>query len=130
MIKHDHCPECLKLTGRADYPGRRSLPLPLLCDRRDCEMESTSGSQTYFSTALLVGVLGIMSFVLYQSLKGSKQSLPLPPGPRKLPVLGNAFDFPKSEPWVTFSKWGEQYGAFISSSIGFRTSDTHNEPAL
>ena len=34
----------------------------------------------------------------------------LPPGPRRLPFVGNAFDFPSSSIWETFTRWKETYG--------------------
>ncbi|KAF5367916.1 hypothetical protein D9758_004438 [Tetrapyrgos nigripes] len=37
----------------------------------------------------------------------------LPPGPRRLPLLGNLFDLPKSYSWLTYKKWGEEYGPLI-----------------
>ncbi len=36
----------------------------------------------------------------------------LPPGPKRLPVLGNIFDIPTDEAWKVFQKWGEQYGTY------------------
>jgi hypothetical protein len=40
---------------------------------------------------------------------------PLPPGPKGLPLLGNLFDMPKSREWLTFAKWGQQYGACLKA---------------
>ncbi|KAI0802036.1 cytochrome P450 [Irpex lacteus] len=37
----------------------------------------------------------------------------LPPGPKRLPVLGNIFDIPTDEAWKVFQTWGEQYGDVI-----------------
>jgi len=33
-----------------------------------------------------------------------------PPGPRGLPLVGNAFQLKTSEPWHTYAKWEEIYG--------------------
>ena len=40
-----------------------------------------------------------------------KTRLPLPPGPRGWPVIGNAFDIPKDREWLTFMDWSRKYGA-------------------
>ncbi|KAL5521415.1 hypothetical protein ACEPAG_9341 [Sanghuangporus baumii] len=34
----------------------------------------------------------------------------LPPGPPRLPVLGNALQIPTTQPWKTFADWGKSYG--------------------
>ncbi|KAL5483173.1 hypothetical protein ACEPAI_8402 [Sanghuangporus weigelae] len=34
----------------------------------------------------------------------------LPPGPPRLPVLGNALQIPTTQPWKTFADWGKLYG--------------------
>ncbi|KIK58663.1 hypothetical protein GYMLUDRAFT_170790 [Collybiopsis luxurians FD-317 M1] len=34
---------------------------------------------------------------------------PLPPGPRKLPILGNLLDMPAMFPWITFSQWAKEF---------------------
>lgn len=56
----------------------------------------------------------ILSLVLWHLLskksKGNPQGLPLPPGPRPLPLIGNALDMPKDYPWKTFQQWCKQYG--------------------
>ena len=32
------------------------------------------------------------------------------PGPPRLPFIGNLFQMPESEAWVTYRKWAEIYG--------------------
>ncbi|KAK0458976.1 cytochrome P450 [Desarmillaria tabescens] len=40
----------------------------------------------------------------------SFSSLPLPPGPRSLPILGNVTVMPSSHEWLTYDKWAKIYG--------------------
>lgn len=35
-----------------------------------------------------------------------------PPGPKGLPIVGNAFDLPASDEWVTVQEWGKKYGMY------------------
>ncbi|KAJ3861389.1 cytochrome P450 [Lentinula novae-zelandiae] len=44
---------------------------------------------------------------------GSGIKLPLPPGPRKLPILGNTLDMPATDQHIIFSQWAEQYDSDI-----------------
>lgn len=39
-------------------------------------------------------------------------NLPLPPGPKPLPILGNILDMPRKNEWETISEWGKQYGEY------------------
>ncbi|KAF7294023.1 Cytochrome P450 [Mycena kentingensis (nom. inval.)] len=41
----------------------------------------------------------------------SPSGLPYPPGPRPLPLVGNAFAIPQSYAWLKYQEWGRQYGA-------------------
>ncbi|KAF7371203.1 putative monooxygenase [Mycena sanguinolenta] len=36
-----------------------------------------------------------------------------PPGPRRLPILGNTLQIPSTFQWLTFSKWAKEYGDIV-----------------
>ncbi|KAJ3978209.1 hypothetical protein F5890DRAFT_380870, partial [Lentinula detonsa] len=46
-----------------------------------------------------------------------KRALPLPPGPRGWPIIGNLLDVPPKEEWFTFAKWGDTYGKIASVTV-------------
>jgi len=54
-------------------------------------------------------------FILWILLRPKKA--PLPPGPKGLPILGNIFDMPVDQEWLTFAKWGEEFGGLLSVSV-------------
>ncbi|KAJ7625702.1 cytochrome P450 [Roridomyces roridus] len=60
---------------------------------------------------LLLASLIILVVALRLRLRRSR--LPLPPGPRKLPVVGNLFDVPATYPWETFARWCKEYDSDI-----------------
>ncbi|TFK23525.1 cytochrome P450 [Coprinopsis marcescibilis] len=45
--------------------------------------------------------------------KFQKEGFPLPPGPAKLPVFGNALDLPPKKPWITYARWAKEYKSDI-----------------
>ncbi|EGN98514.1 hypothetical protein SERLA73DRAFT_169465 [Serpula lacrymans var. lacrymans S7.3] len=63
-----------------------------------------------------VSLAGLALYFVNQLLK-KKPAFPLPPGPKGLPLLGNALDMPKESPWLTLAKWGEKYGDISSVKI-------------
>ena len=56
--------------------------------------------------------------------------LRLPPGPPRLPLIGNALDIPKHYEWETYAKWAKKYGKILSQlsvNVVFRSKDTLGE---
>ncbi|KAJ2918994.1 hypothetical protein MD484_g1408, partial [Candolleomyces efflorescens] len=45
--------------------------------------------------------------------KRNPRGLPLPPGPRGLPILGNLFQLPQAEQWKVYQEWSKQYGDMV-----------------
>jgi hypothetical protein len=60
----------------------------------------------------LVILLSFGLIVYVYSKTHKRSSLPLPPGPKKLPLLGNLFDMPKNEQWLKYIEWGKQFSRF------------------
>jgi hypothetical protein len=58
---------------------------------------------------LLAAVVGF-SGLAFLLMRIGKRRLPYPPGPRRLPVVGNLFSMPSREEWVTYMKWSEECG--------------------
>jgi len=60
------------------------------------------------AVAAAIGSFSFLS-ILYVYRK-TCPSTALPPGPPQPPVVGNAFQMPKKQPWLKYSEWAEQYG--------------------
>ena len=55
--------------------------------------------------ALLFGCI-----LFRQFKKGNPKGLPLPPGPKGYPLIGNLFNFPIISPWLVYEEWRKTYG--------------------
>jgi len=55
---------------------------------------------------VLLAVFALASFLYLRNRKRS--TFPLPPGPKKLPLLGNLLDLPKNFEWETYARWGKE----------------------
>lgn len=42
----------------------------------------------------------------------------LPPGPPRLPLIGNLHQAPEQAVWVTYQKWTEEYGPLVHLDFG------------
>ncbi|KAF8154861.1 putative monooxygenase [Crassisporium funariophilum] len=72
-------------------------------------MDSLLPYTTTIAAALFAGLL------IYSFTSGRKSNLP--PGPRRLPVIGNVHQMPTSSPWKAFSEWGKKYGDIMHVDI-------------
>ncbi|KAK0470333.1 cytochrome P450 [Desarmillaria tabescens] len=60
----------------------------------------------------------------------SRLSLPLPPGPRGYPFIGNLFDVPTEREWEAWERWGKKYGDISSVTVLGRTIVVLNSYSL
>ena len=66
--------------------------------------------------ALILGTLTV--FVVYW-MNSQRQRRHLPPGPKKLPFIGNLLSMPTIFEWETFEKWGQEHRAWLIFCIVF-----------
>ncbi|KAF9446025.1 cytochrome P450 [Macrolepiota fuliginosa MF-IS2] len=60
-----------------------------------------------------LALLSLAVVTISVALKSRKSSLPYPPGPKRLPLLGNLLDLPKTTEWETYTKWSKEYDSDI-----------------
>ncbi|KAG1876688.1 cytochrome P450 [Suillus subalutaceus] len=72
----------------------------------------------FFTHIFALGILCIIALVVASGLTRRRvYPSPLPPGPRPLPILGNALQLDTKRPWLTYTTWGKIYGKIIHSQI-------------
>lgn len=65
-------------------------------------------------TALIISVVLAAFFLWFRR----QQNPRLPPGPPRLPLIGNLHQAPTEAVWVTYQKWIDQYGPLVHLDFG------------
>ena len=74
------------------------------------------GNYPYYKlAALFFSVLLFRQFTRKKGGVGNPKGLPLPPGPKGYPLVGNLFDMPSDRPWVVFDEWRKTYGKSLTA---------------
>jgi len=67
-----------------------------------------------------VALIALTRYIVSRGSLG-KSKLPYPPGPKALPLIGNALDFPRNVPvWEGFSQMAEKYRTSIVRTTWWR----------
>ncbi|OAX44082.1 cytochrome P450 [Rhizopogon vinicolor AM-OR11-026] len=66
---------------------------------------------------IAIGAVSLVALLSVWKSKTKSSSLSLPPGPPRIPFLGNVLDIDMTEPHVTYAQWGHQYGDVIYSRL-------------
>ncbi|KAJ7891635.1 cytochrome P450 [Mycena olivaceomarginata] len=64
-------------------------------------------------TVVLCTFFIILTTLYAVRLRARRHKLPLPPGPPKLPLVGNLFDVPSTFQWKSYARWSKQYDSDI-----------------
>lgn len=71
-------------------------------------------SSTAVTLIVSLGLALIIALVIGK--RAFRPRRPLPPGPPRLPLIGNVLDMPSEKAWPKFSEWGKQWGIKLTSN--------------
>jgi hypothetical protein len=52
----------------------------------------------------------LVVYLTARLITSNNRSYRLPPGPKGLPLIGSAREWPKQKEWLTFARWKREYG--------------------
>jgi hypothetical protein len=95
----------------------------MLHQRKNFTCSSTLNSMPIQILTPSVVVLALALILLYWASKQSR--LPLPPGPKGWPLIGNLIDVPRAKFVESYTKWAQKYGLWFGSLYRRMSHDWH-----
>lgn len=62
------------------------------------------------SSISIVAAASVAALLAWSLTYKAKSRLPLPPGPKPRPLIGNLLDIPREKNWLAYHKLSEEYG--------------------
>ncbi|KAF9458366.1 cytochrome P450 [Collybia nuda] len=69
-------------------------------------------SPTCMDTQATLCIIAVASLFLWHFIR-KRPGLPLPPGPKGYPIIGNLFDMPRKLAWLEYDRWFKIYGDMV-----------------
>jgi len=69
--------------------------------------------QSLVILSIVFGAITLVRHLVKSFRNKGPKIFPLPPGPKRLPILGNYFDIPEKDPWVTMDAWFKKFGDMV-----------------
>ena len=57
-----------------------------------------------------IAVSGALIVAVWTLARLRRSRATRPPGPKGYPLIGNLFDLPRENEWLTYADWGRKYG--------------------
>ncbi|KAJ7684152.1 putative monooxygenase [Mycena polygramma] len=77
-------------------------------------LHEASMSNFSLTTATLASAV-LFTYILLRLISSRRE--PLPPGPRRWPLIGSALEVPRSYPWLTYTRWAKKYGNLVYADV-------------
>jgi len=68
-------------------------------------------------SSVKIGLTCILGLTIIFRIVLRASRYPLPPGPPRLPLIGNVLQMPTERAWITFAFWGKKYGSIMYLSV-------------
>jgi hypothetical protein len=63
------------------------------------------------ANVFIIACYVLLVFLANSYLKRRRRLAAMPPGPRRLPIIGNLLDIPREAPWKAYAEWGKRFGS-------------------